>query len=371
MDTADIVIVGGGMAGASLAYFLVQQGVRDMILLEREATLGYHSSGRSAAINLEWDADPVMQTLQLLSRDFFYDPPDGFSEAPIFHRTGVLDVVAPDDMHLLTSRETEARAADIAVERWSVDDVCTQVPLLIEEYVGGAVYFPNCGNIGIHELLSAYLKHVRAAGVQVRTGAEVTGVDCVSGRISAVQTTRGVIQTRCLVNAAGAWADSLYTLAGGVPFGITSMRRTIIVPTPPDWYEPGPWPFVHELSHHFYMKPEGHSIIASPADEDPLEPCDARPDMLRVAEIADLLERWTKFTVENIDQRWAGLRSFSPDRRPVAGEDPHIAGFFWLAGQGGAGILTSPSLSRVAAELLVHGETALMDAAHISPARFK
>ncbi|ETX06530.1 MAG: hypothetical protein ETSY2_16580 [Candidatus Entotheonella gemina] len=194
-------------------------------------------------------------------------------------------------------------------------------------------------------------------------------MDCTAGRISTVHTNRGTIQTRCLVNAAGAWADGLYALAGGTPLGITPMRRTIIVPTPPDGYEPGPWPFVHDLSHHFYMKPEGHSIIASPMDEDPIEPCDARPDMLRVAEIADRLERWTRLTVGNIDQRWAGLRSFAPDRRPVMGEDPQIAGFFWLAGQGGVGILTSPSLSRIAAELLVHGETTLMDTDALSPSR--
>ncbi len=331
MDTADIVIAGGGMAGASMAYFLVQQGAKNIVLLEREATLAYHSSGRSAATNLEWDADPVIQALQVLSRDFFYDPPDGFTttiEAPIFHRTGVLDVAAPDDIHLLESPMAEAQAAGIAAERWTPEEVCARIPLLIEAYVGGGIYFPNCGNIAIHELLTAYIKHARHGGVQVRTRTEITEVDSTAGRIRAVHTTQGTIQTPCLVNAAGAWADCLYTLAGGTPLGITPMRRTIIVPTPPAWYEPSPWPFVHDLSHHFYMKPEGHSIIASPMDEDPIEPCDARPDMLRVAEIADSLERWTRFTVNNIAQRWAGLRSFAPDRRPVVGEDPHIAGFF-------------------------------------------
>ncbi len=370
METADIVIAGGGIAGASMAYFLTQQGAERIVLLEREATLAYHSSGRSAAINLEWDADPVIQHLQVLSRDFFYHPPEGFSESPIFQRTGVLDVAAPDDIHLLDAQMAGAQAAGITIERWTPEDVCTRIPLLIEAYVGGGLYFPNCGNIAIHELLTAYIKHARNGGVEVRAGVEITGVSCPSGRIRAVHTTQGTLQTRCLINAAGAWADALYALAGGTPLGITPMRRTIIMPTPPDWYKPGPWPFVHELSHHFYMRPEGHSLIASPMDEDPVEPCDARPDMLRVAEIADRLEQWTRLTVANIDQRWAGLRSFAPDRRPVVGEDPHIAGFFWLAGQGGVGILTSPSLSRIAAELLVHGESKLMDTAAISPSRF-
>ncbi len=262
-----------------------------------------------------------------------------------------------------------SRAAGIAVERWTPAEIGARIPLLIEEYVGGGVYFPNCGNIAVHELLTAYVKHARNGGVEIRTATEITGIDSAAGRVRAVHTTQGSIQTPCLVNAAGAWADHLYALAGGTPLGLTPMRRTIIVPAPPDWYEPVPWPFVHDLSHHFYMRPEGHSIIASPMDEDPIEPCDARPDMLRVAEIADRLERWTRLTVETIDQRWAGLRTFAPDRRPVVGTDPHIAGFFWLTGQGGVGMLTSPSLSRIAAELLVHGESTLMGTAALSPGR--
>jgi D-arginine dehydrogenase len=370
METADIVIVGGGMAGASLAYFLVQTGINNVVLLEREATPGYHSSGRSAAINLEWDDDPVIQALQLHSRDFFLDTPDGFSEVPIFQRTGVLYVAAPDDLAQLDAPLTQAPAAGIAVERWSMQEACAQVPLLREEHVGGGVFFPNCGNIAIHELLSAYLKHARAGGVRLRLGAQVTALDCSAGRLSAVHTTQGSIHSRCVVNAAGAWADQLYRMAGGTPFGITPLRRTIIVPTPPPWYRPSSWPFVTDVSHHLYFKPEGHSIIASPMDEDPLDPCDARPDTVRVAEIADLVERWTTFPVPSIDHKWAGLRSFAPDRRPVVGADPAIEGFFWLAGQGGVGVLTSPAMGQIAAALLVHGNTTHLDAAALSPARF-
>lgn len=370
METADIVIVGGGIAGASLAYFLGCEGVRNVILLESEATAGYHSSGRSAAITQEWDADPVIQTLKLLSRDFFRQPPKDFAAVPIIDPIGVLDVAAPEDLALLDQPFTEAQAARIAVERWSPQMVCAHVPLLIEAYIGGGVFFPDCGSIAIHELLSGYLQHARAAGIQVRTGVAVTGVELQAGRMHEVQTSDGNIQTPCLVNAAGAWADTLYTMAGGVPFGITPMRRTIIVPTPPDWYQPGRWPHTGDVSRHFYIKPEGHSIIASPMDEDPMSPCDARPDMLRVAEIADLLQRWTTFSVPSIDNRWAGLRSFAADRRPVVGEDPVIGGFFWLAGQGGVGILTSPAMGQIAAQLLVRGATDLIDTTLLSPQRF-
>jgi D-arginine dehydrogenase len=370
MDTADIVIVGGGIAGASLAYFLAREGITNVTLLEREATPGYHSSGRSAAISREWNADPIIQTLKTHSHEFFHNIPEDFSEVPILDPVGVLDIAMPKDMAFIEEALAQCQTAGIAAERWSPQDASARIPLLKAEHVGAGVFLPNSGNIAIHELLSGYLKCARAGGVQVRTGVTVTGLECATGRISGVRTTQGTIHTRCVVNAAGAWADHLYAMAGGTPLGITPMRRTIIVPTPPAWYQPATWPHTSDLSHHFYIKPEGQSLIASPMDEDPLEPCDAQPDDLRVAEIADRLERWTTFTVPTIDHKWAGLRSFAPDRHPVVGEDPAVSGFFWLAGQGGAGISTSPAMGRIAAALLVHGDTDLIDKAALSPRRF-
>jgi D-arginine dehydrogenase len=370
MDTADIVIVGGGIAGASLAYFLARAGMTRVILLEREATPGYHTSGRSAAISREWNPDPVIQTLKTLSHDFFRHLPDDFSEVEIFQPVGVLDVVAPEDIGIIDAAVAASQAVGIAAEHLSPHDICRRVPILREECLGAGMLYVESGNIAAHELLSSYLRHARAAGIQVRTGVTVTGLDCTAGRIGSVQTTQGVIHTRCLVNAAGAWADQLYAMTGGPPLGITPMQRTVIVPTPPAWYQPGVWPHTSDLSRHFYVKPEGQSMIASPMDEDPMPPCDARPDTLRVAEIADLLERWTTFPVPSIDNKWAGLRSFAADRHPVIGADPHITGFFWLAGQGGVGISTSPGMGRIAADLLLHGDTELIDKATLSPARF-
>jgi D-arginine dehydrogenase len=370
MDTADIVIVGGGIAGASLAYFLAQAGTTNVMLLEQETTPGYHTSGRSAAISREWNPDPLIQTIKTLSHDFFRHIPDDFSDVDIFQPVGVLDVVTPKDIACIDEAVAASQAAGIAAEHWQPRDICARVPLFKEAHLGGGMFYVQSGNIDAHELLSSYLRHARAAGIQVRTGAAVTGIDCTANRICGVQTTQGVIQTRCLVNAAGAWADQLYVMAGGEALGITPMRRTVIVPTPPTWYQPSVWPHTCDLSHNFYVKPEGQSIIASPMDEDPMQPCDARPDMLRIAEIADLLERWTTFSVPSIDNQWAGLRSFAPDRHPIIGADARVTGFFWLAGQGGVGISTSPGMGRIAAELLLNGSTNLIDQAALSPRRF-
>lgn len=368
--TADIVIVGGGIAGASLAYFLARNEITDVVLLERESTPGYHSSGRSAAISREWDPDPLFQTLKSLSHEFFLSPPDDFSDVPIFDRVGTLSVVAPGEEAVLDETLEGCAAAGIAAERWSCDDAVSRIPILKAEHVGAGVFLPNSGNIDVHELLTGYLKHARSAGIGINTGSEVMEIERDMDGICGVTTANGTIHTRCVVNAAGAWADQLYVLAGGTRIGITPMRRTIIVPQAPDWYRPTMWPHTSDLTHGFYVKPEGASIIASPMDEDAVQPCDAHPDELRIAEIADLIERFTTFSVPSIENQWAGLRSFAPDRHPVVGADPIVPGFFWLAGQGGAGISTSPTLGRVAADLLVHGDTDLIDQRVLSPGRF-
>lgn len=370
METADVVIVGGGIAGASLAYFLAREGLTDVVILEREAVPGYHSSGRSAAISRAWSEEPVVQAFKTLSHTFFRQPPEGFSDAPIFQPTGVLEAVSPEDTDRVDDLLAQCRAAGFDAERWGPKEACAHIPILKPEAVGAGMFVPDGGNLAIHELLYGYLRHARACGVRLHTGTTVTGVTCDAGRVQAVQTSQGTFHTRCMVNAAGAWADPLYAMAGGNPIGLIPMRRTIIVPPPPPDYVPRPMPYLSHRSYHFYFKPEGQSIIASPMDEDPAPPGDARPTDLRVAEIAELLQRWTTFSVPHLDHKWAGLRTFAPDRNPVVGEDPVVGGFFWLAGQGGSGISTSPALGRIAAELLVHGTTELFDVSILRPERF-
>ena len=230
MNSADVVIVGGGIAGASLAYFLSQRSTTNIVLLERESTVGYHSSGRSAAISREWNEDPVMMAFKRISHTFFRNLPEDFADVPIMDTAGVLDVVGPEDTSRIQDTVDQSQAAGVATEYWDTQTVCQHIPLLKPEHVGGGMFYSNSGNIAIHELLSGYLKHARQRGATVQTSTEVTGVECVGGRVSAVQTSQGTIHTPCLVNAAGAWADTLYGLAGGQPLGIIPKRRTIIVP---------------------------------------------------------------------------------------------------------------------------------------------
>jgi D-arginine dehydrogenase len=367
----EVVIIGGGIAGASLAYFLSARGLTDVLLLEREAQPGYHSTGRSAAVLVEWDAIPALQVLKAQGGAFLRHPPVGFSEQPLLHSTGILVTfqepawsAVRELVPLLAQRGTAAQVL-------SQSEVLARIPVLAPGHFDGGVLLPEDGHIDVHALLWSYLRGAAQHGVQRRCGVEVTGVRVDGGRCRGVMTTAGEFDARWIVNAAGAWAGPIAQLAGAAPIPITPHRRTIITFAAPDGLDVSSWPLVSNESHHLYFAPESGGLFASPMDESPMAPCDAQPDELIVAEAIDRLARLAPALVpKTIRRKWSGLRSFAPDRVLVVGEDPRVKGFFWLAGQGGCGIETSPAVGQIAADLLLDGCTMRYDAAVLSPRRF-
>jgi len=367
----EVVIVGGGIAGASLAYFLSERGMTDVLLLERESQPGYHSTGRSAAVLVEWDAIPALQELKALGGAFLRHPPAGFSEQPLLHPNGVLIAfqgpawpAVRDLVPRLGQRGTTAQVL-------SQSEVCHRLPVLAPSYFDGAVLLSEDGHIDVHELLWSYLRRAAQRGVQRRCGVEVTGLRVDGTRCRGVITTSGDLEARWVVNAAGAWAGTVAQFGGAAPIPITPHRRTIITFAAPDDLEVSHWPLFTNESHHLYFAPESGGLFASPMDEQPMAPCDVQPDDLTVAEVIDRLGRLApRLVPKTIRRKWSGLRSFSPDRVLVVGEDPQVKGFFWLAGQGGCGIETSPAVGAIAADLLLTGRTERYDAAVLSPTRF-
>jgi D-arginine dehydrogenase len=191
------------------------------------------------------------------------------------------------------------------------------------------------------------------------------------GRAIGVSTSHGEYRAPWIVNAAGAWSDVIGRMAGAVRIGLTPMRRTIVTFATPAGLEARAWPLVADLSHSLYFSPESSGLLASPMDEDPMEPCDAKPDDIVVATTMERLRHVAPILVpKSLKKKWAGLRTFAPDQAMVVGEDPLVKGFFWLAGQGGAGIETSPAVGRMAAELITNGTTERMDARVLDPRRF-
>ncbi|MFI5395494.1 MAG: NAD(P)/FAD-dependent oxidoreductase [Candidatus Binatia bacterium] len=368
----EVIIVGGGIAGASLAYFLSERGMTDILLLEREPQPGYHATGRSAASLVEWDPIPALQQLKTQSAPFLRSPPVGFSEHPLLDPTGIL-VLFQEPLwgavcQLIPLLEAQGTVAQVLAP----PAIVKRFPVISPEHFDGGVLLPEDGRLDVHGLLWSYLRHTAERGAQRRCGIEVLGVLVQGGCCHGVVTNAGEFHARWVVNAAGAWAGKIGASAGAGPIPLTPHRRTIVTFGAPDGFDVSHWPLIANESHHLYFAPESGGLLASPMDEDPTEPCDAQPDELRVAEAIDRLAMLAPGLVpKTLRRKWAGLRTFASDRVHVVGEDPRVKGFFWLAGQGGCGIETSPAVGRIAADLLLDGRTANDVAAVLTPKRFE
>jgi D-arginine dehydrogenase len=368
----DVVIVGAGVAGASLAYFLGERGITNVLVLEREQQAGYHASGRSAATLVELDAIPALQRLKILGARFFHAPPENFSENPVLERRGVLSLFRGDQWRTLQREAEAARAEGFKLDLLAPREANQRAGgVLVESELDGAVFAPEDGFLDVHELLASYMRQARRGGAAFRFGTEVKDLVTGDGRCRGVITERGTIEAGLVVNASGAWVQDLAARAGASPIPFTPMRRSIAVFPGPEGLDHSRWPLVWSDPHQIYYRPETTGILFSPMDETPMAPCDARPDdVVFAAGLERLRALAPRLVPRTLGHRWAGLRTFSPDRVPVVGEDPRLPGFFWLAGQGGCGIETSPALGGIAADLIATGGTDHFDAALLAPARF-
>jgi D-arginine dehydrogenase len=351
MQTCDVLIVGGGIAGASAAYEIAP--FAKVILLERESQPGYHTTGRSAAVFAPAYGNRVIRALTAASHTFYQERAGGLADRPVLAPRGALFVARQDQLGALDALQAEIAPEVPDLERLDAAQLCARVPALRTDYVAGGLYDPSSMDMDVAAIHQGYLKGFRARGGIVVTDAEVIAIanDAAPWR---VETRAGPFEAAVLVDAAGAWADDLATMAGVAPLGLAPMRRTAILFEASTLPDPT-WPAVVDADEAFYFKPESGLLLGSPADETPMPPCDVQPEELDVAIAIDRIERATTFRVTHVRRKWAGLRTFAPDRTPVVGMEESAPGFFWLAGQGGYGIQTAPALARAAAELLVEG----------------
>lgn len=366
-DAFDIVVIGAGIAGASAAAELSL--THRVVLVEREAFPGYHATGRSAALFSESYGNAAVRALSRASRDFFFSPPEGFCAQPLVKPRGALHIARADQR---ASLERFAAQADMAgsVRRVSRETALGLCPILRPESVAAAILEGDAADVDVDALHQGYLRRFRALGGTLVTDAGETR-PARRGRLWHVETARETLRAPVLINAAGAWADKFAVAAGAMPLGIQPCRRTALLAELPPDVQAERWPMVIDIDETFYLKPDAGLLLVSPADETPVEPCDAQPEELDVAIAIDRVERATTLEVKRLRKRWAGLRSFAPDRSPVIGFDGACKGFFWLAGQGGYGIQTAPAAARFAAQL-VRGETPELAAQEpaLSPSRF-
>jgi D-arginine dehydrogenase len=352
----DIAIVGAGIAGAGLAAELAPHA--RVLLLEAEERPGYHATGRSAAFWSETYGGPDIQPLTTAS-------------GPMLREGGFLDPLG--ELHL--ARAGDAARVDAFLAAFAGSGVALHrvdprplVPGLRDDWSLG-VHEPGCAYIDVAALHQHFLARAKAAGAVLHCSAALTGA-AREGGAWRLETRAGSFAADLLVNAAGAWADQVATLAGADPIGIRAYRRTM-VQLRTDPAPPAGCPLVSDLGGSLYFKPEaGGRLWLTPHDEVDSPACDAAPEEIDVATAIHRFEQVVDWRVAALEHRWAGLRSFAPDRRPVYGFDPAVPSFFWCAGQGGFGIQTAPAASRLACQLVL-GATPALDPGRYLPVRFR
>ncbi|WP_332813254.1 NAD(P)/FAD-dependent oxidoreductase [Ramlibacter sp.] len=350
MDTtADFIVIGAGIAGASVAFWLAPRG--RVLLLERESQPGYHSTGRSAALFMESYGTAQVRALTLASRAFFEAPPDGFAEHPLLGPRGATMVASPGQESELLAHWAVLQPISPRGRLLDAAGAQALVPVLRPEQVLGAVHEPDAADMDVHAIHQGFLRGVRRHGGRTVNDAEVTAL-ARQGASWIVRTRAGDFAAPVVVNAAGAWADAIGQLAGARPIGLQPRRRSAFIFAPPAGVDCSAWPLTIGIAEDWYFKPDAGMLLGSPANVDPVAPHDVQPEELDIAMAIDRIQQMTTMTVRRPTRTWAGLRSFVADGDLVGGWDPRLPGFFWVAAQGGYGIQTSPAMGEACAALV-------------------
>lgn len=365
MTQPDIIVIGGGIAGTSAAAILASDA--RVVLIEAEPQLGYHSTGRSAAIFIRNYGNAVLRALNTASAPVL-QAPEGISDCSLLSPRGQMLIASENETAAL---DAYAKGAT-GLERLTAAAATALVPILRPERIAAAIIEWDAQDIDVDRMLQGYARLLRDRGGQTVTGAAVTGVTRADNGWR-VSTAMGEWTAPIIVNAAGAWGDTVARMAGLAPIGLTPMRRSAVLLKAPDGYRIDHWPLFASASESWYAKPDAGRLLVSPADEDPVEPHDAWPDDMVLAEGLDRFGQAVTIPITRPTHSWAGLRSFTTDRTPVVGFDGSTEGFFWLAGQGGYGVQTAPALAAICAALCLGHQMpvtpSIRDA--LSPDRFR
>lgn len=345
---ADCLVIGGGIAGASVARWLAPHA--RTIILERESQPGYHATGRSAALFMESYGNAQVRALTRASRAFFEQPPAGYSDHPLLTPRGALFVATEAQREAYEHHWDLLHAMTPNAHRLDAEAACAMVPVLRREQLLGAIHEPEAVDMDVHALHQGFLRELRQAGGGLVCNAEVRTIER-HGADWRVQAGDTVYQAPVLINAAGAWADEIARLAGVRPIGLEPRRRSAFMFTPPAGIDTHAWPLVFGADEDWYFKPDAGALLGSPANADPVEPQDVQPEELDIALAIHRIEEMTTLTIRRPSHTWAGLRSFVADGGLVGGFDTGAPGFFWLAAQGGYGIQTCAAMGEACAAL--------------------
>jgi len=351
--STEFLIIGGGIAAASTAYWLSRYG--QVLLLEQESQPGFHSTGRSAALFMESYGTPQVRALTMASRAFLQAPPDGFSDYPLLTPRGAMMVAEHGQDDMLSSHWDVMRQVTQKGRLLNMQEACDYFPVLRAEKILGGIYEPDASDMDVHSIHQGYLRGAKKNGAQLICDAQVTQIKR-SSQVWHVQTGGHTYEARVLINAAGAWADAVAEMAGVNPIGLVPKRRSALIFEPPIGLNCAEWPMTIGIDESWYIKPDAGKLLGSPANADPVAPHDVQPEELDIAMAIDRIQTMTTLEIRRPLRTWAGLRSFVADGDLVAGFDPQVENFFWVAAQGGYGIQTSAAMGECCAALARHQE---------------
>jgi len=367
MGDVEFVVIGAGFAGAATAYHLARRGVRDVLVLEQEALPGFHSSGRNAAMIRQCVPDAALLALARDGAAFLRELPTDWPEPVQFKKNGSLLLASGTGLEKLCGDAQLGRSLGVETEVWSVAQAKQLVPVLEETEFEGAVWCGTDGIVDIHALLLGYLKGAMSKGVRVRYNCRVRSIRPAADGFEII-TPQGSFKARVLVNASGAWVNVIAQMTGALELPLRPYRRHLFVSPPLPWVD-ARWPFVWDVTHDIYFRPEGEGLLLCACDQQEMTPGDPPEDPSVRELLADKIHRFMPgLSSVPINKSWAGLRTITRDGRFVIGWDPKIDTFFWVAGLGGHGVTTSSSVGELAAQLLIDRRSSAVDA--FSPARF-
>jgi D-arginine dehydrogenase len=349
---ADFLIIGSGMAGMSAAYRLSKYG--KVIVLEKESLLGYHTTGRSAAFFTENYGNKIIRSITKASRHFLENPPSCFKNQELMTKYGGSLFLANKNQSKLVDKELEY-ANSLSANVFEIDkkEALNMVPIIKDDYLDRALHEPDSKVMDVDLIHQGFARGLKENEGQIIFNSEVKKIT-KSINTWKLTTKNEEFISPIIINAGGAWCDEIAVLADCEPLSLSPKRRTVIIFDYKSNINTSQWPVVIDIEDNFYFKSEAGKILASPADETDSPPCDSQPEELDVALAIHRIENATNFKIKKVEHKWAGLRSFFPDRTPVVGEDPKRSGFYWLAGQGGYGIQTAPGISKII-ECLITG----------------